>query len=91
MRRSMSEAHGTLPCVSLVDVFDLIGAVLPRKVSRLLVVTLLLLPGGAFVNWYVQEKTAGYQEVMTELLEDLFDGLLPANNDTPDMRGTEAV
>lgn len=87
----MSELDGTLPLVRLVDVFDAGMEVLPRKVRRLLLVALLLLPGGAFVNWYVQEKTAGYQEMITELLDDVFEHLLPPHPDTSTPEGPEAV
>ena len=86
----MSEAPGSLARVNLVDAFDLLGEALPRKARRLLLVALLLLPSGAFVNWYVQEKTAGYTALVTEMMEGLFDTLLPPP-ETPPARGPEAV
>jgi hypothetical protein len=87
----MSALDGTLRPVRLVDVFDFGMEVLPRAVRRLPLIALLLLPGGAFVNWYIQEKTAGYQEIVTELLNDVLERLLPPDPDTWTLEGPEAV
>ena len=87
----MSELDGRLTLVRLVDFFDASMEVLPRKLRRILLIALLLLPGGAFVNWYVQEKTAGYQEMVTDLLNDVFEQLIPPDPDTSTPEGPEAV
>lgn len=87
----MSGLGGTLRLVKLVDAFDAGMEMLPRRMRRLLLVVLLLLPGGAFVNWYIQEKTSGYQEMVTELLNDVFERLLPADRDASPAEGPEAV
>ena len=42
---------------------------LPRKVARLLLLTLVLFSGGGFVTWYAQEKAAGVQEMMQDCLD----------------------
>ncbi|MCR6706505.1 MAG: hypothetical protein NVV66_18080 [Cellulomonas sp.] len=75
----------------LVEVFDIGIEVMPRKARRLMLVALLLLPGGAFINWYVQEKAAVYEEVLDELLNDVVQRLLPPRSDTLILEGPAAV
>ena len=87
----MSELDGRLQLVRLVDFFDGSMEVLPRKVRRILLIALLLLPGGAFVNWYVEEKTAGYEELLNQLLNDVVEQLLPPGQVTSIPEGPEAV
>ena len=86
----MSDVDATLRGMKLMDWFDVGLDVLPRRVRQLLLIGLLLLPGGAFVNWYVQEKTAGYTALVTEMMDGLFDTLLPPPEQPP-ARGPEAV
>lgn len=71
--------------------FDVGMKVLPRKARRLVLVVLLLLPGGAFVNWYVEEKTAGYEEMLEDLLYDLVQRISPPSPDRSKPEGPTAV
>ncbi len=74
-----------------VDMFDVGMKVLPRRARRLVLVVLLLLPGGAFVNWYVEEKTAGYEELLDDLLYDLVQHISPPSPDRSIPEGPTAV
>lgn len=71
--------------------FDIGVEVMPQKARRLVLVALPLLPGGAFVNWYVQEKAAGYEQLLNELLDDVVQQLLPPRSDTAVPEGPAAV
>lgn len=77
--------------MSPADFFDAAMEVLPRKVRRLLLIGLLLLPGGAFVNWYVGERAAGYEELVNQLLNDVVEQLQPQHQDPPISEGPGAV
>lgn len=57
------------------DWFDFGMGELPRKVAKLVLVVLLLLPGGGFVTWYLHEKTAGMQEMVQDVMQDYLNGI----------------
>lgn len=63
--------------MKLVDWFDLGMDALPKKAARLLLVGLLLVSGGRFMTWYVEEKAASIQEVMQGVLDQMIEDLTP--------------
>lgn len=72
------------------DWFDLGIRALPRKTRAVVVLVLLALPGGVWVNWYVNEKVGGYQQLVTEIIESFMDDLLP-QTERPVAPGPKAV
>ncbi len=60
------------------DGFDVGLGLLRKRTAQLVVVALVLLTGGRFVDWYVNEKVASAQEMMQD-----FVGTLMTNLATP--------
>ncbi|MBO3086628.1 hypothetical protein [Cellulomonas fengjieae] len=53
------------------DWFDFGMGALPRKVAKLVIAALVLIPGGGFAAWYVNEKAAGIEEMVQDYLDHL--------------------
>lgn len=64
--------------MKLVDWFDLGMDALPKKVTRLLLVGLILVSGGRVMTWYVQEKSASVQEVIEGVFGKMIEDLVPS-------------
>jgi hypothetical protein len=88
---AVSDLGGTLADVRLVDWFDAGLEIVPRRVRRSVLVAPLLLPGGVFIDRYIQEKVAGCEELVTDLFDEVFDDLLPPDPDASIAEGLDAV